>query len=585
MAEYRKWQRKLKEVDWRRLKKRKMTKTLTILALAAVIGVALCGDYGGGNKGDGYSSYGGDKGGFNGGPFEGSKGGSNGKGASFGTKWSQWGEWSSCTRTCGSGSQTRIRTCGFTFRGVNPDYLPNPIGLCQGSATQTRTCNVRPCQVDGMWGEWSPNTTCSRSCGVNGGWSSWSPYSSCSKSCGGGVRTRTRTCTNPRPANGGQFCSGASTQSDRCNTQGCQINGEWTSWSNWSSCIGNCSKGFRTRTRSCTNPKPQNGGKNCQGSSKDKESCRSVSYCVALCGDYGGGNKGDEYGSYGGDKGGFNGGPFEGSKGGNNGKGASSGTKWSQWGEWSSCTRTCGTGSQTRVRTCGFTFRGVNPDYLPNPIGLCQGSATQTRTCNVRPCQVDGMWGEWSPYTTCSRSCGGGVQNRKRRCNNPAPSNGGRSCVGPARDVILCNNKDCPVNGGWSSWSPYSSCSKSCGGGVRTRTRTCTNPRPANGGQFCSGASTQSDRCNTQGCQINGEWTSWSNWSSCIGNCSKGFRTRTRSCTNPKPQNGGKNCQGSSKDKESCRSVSYLNTSVTSKIRLTAKAFGQVFTNPSKAGF
>ena len=49
------------------------------------------------------------------------------------------------------------------------------------------------------------------------------------------------------------------------------------------------------------------------------------------------------------------------------------------------------------------------------------------------------------------------------------------------------------VNGGWSGWS---SCSVTCGGG--TQTRTCTNPRPANGGANCSGASSRA--CNTQAC-------------------------------------------------------------------------------------
>lgn len=42
----------------------------------------------------------------------------------------------------------------------------------------------------------------------------------------------------------------------------------------------------------------------------------------------------------------------------------------------------------------------------------------------------------------------------------------------------------CAVNGGWSNWS---SCSASCEG---TRTRTCTNPPPSNGGAFCTGFGT-----------------------------------------------------------------------------------------------
>ncbi|KAL3972907.1 apoptotic protease-activating factor [Sarotherodon galilaeus] len=42
----------------------------------------------------------------------------------------------------------------------------------------------------------------------------------------------------------------------------------------------------------------------------------------------------------------------------------------------------------------------------------------------------DGNWGAWSEFGQCSRTCGGGVQFRTRSCNNPTPHNGGRKCVG-----------------------------------------------------------------------------------------------------------------------------------------------------------
>ena len=58
------------------------------------------------------------------------------------------------------------------------------------------------------------------------------------------------------------------------------------------------------------------------------------------------------------------------------------------------------------------------------------------------------------------------------------------------------------VNGNYSDWGPYGECSKTCGGGVKTRKRTCTNPPPASGGADCSalGPDTSTMECNIQGC-------------------------------------------------------------------------------------
>ena len=41
------------------------------------------------------------------------------------------------------------------------------------------------------------------------------------------------------------------------------------------------------------------------------------------------------------------------------------------------------------------------------------------------------------------------------------------------------------VNGGYTQWSQWGSCTVTCGSGQHVRTRTCTNPRPQNGGLNC----------------------------------------------------------------------------------------------------
>ena len=58
------------------------------------------------------------------------------------------------------------------------------------------------------------------------------------------------------------------------------------------------------------------------------------------------------------------------------------------------------------------------------------------------------------------------------------------------------------MNGGYTNWT-ISDCSVTCGGGVKTFTRTCTNPPPANGGKNCSelGPAKKTAACNEQGCR------------------------------------------------------------------------------------
>uniref|UniRef100_A0A4W3I345 ADAM metallopeptidase with thrombospondin type 1 motif, 3 n=1 Tax=Callorhinchus milii TaxID=7868 RepID=A0A4W3I345_CALMI len=55
----------------------------------------------------------------------------------------------------------------------------------------------------------------------------------------------------------------------------------------------------------------------------------------------------------------------------------------------------------------------------------------------------DGSWSPWSKFGTCSRTCGTGVRFRSRQCNKPAPANGGQDCPGVNYDYQLCNTDDC----------------------------------------------------------------------------------------------------------------------------------------------
>ncbi|XP_039561522.1 papilin isoform X4 [Passer montanus] len=54
-----------------------------------------------------------------------------------------------------------------------------------------------------------------------------------------------------------------------------------------------------------------------------------------------------------------------------------------------------------------------------------------------------GVWGSWGEWSKCSRSCGGGVSFRQRRCYSQR-TEGPSSCVGPTRSYRSCNVQNCP---------------------------------------------------------------------------------------------------------------------------------------------
>merc|ERR1711988_254110 len=90
---------------------------------------------------------------------------------------------------------------------------------------------------------------------------------------------------------------------------------------------------------------------------------------------------------------------------------------------------------------------------------------------------------------------------------------GRKSCSEPDGET---NGLDCPgkVNGEWSEWSMTKECS--CGDQnekMFTKVRTCTNPPPAHGGKDCEG---EEETCSDSPCCPSG-------WTESRGNCYKYF--------------------------------------------------------------
>ncbi|XP_046546417.1 SCO-spondin-like, partial [Haliotis rubra] len=424
---------------------------------------------------------------------------------------SMWSAWTnpSCGITCGSTNsviRSRTRSCSKP--------VPRNGGLqCLGDVVQTtvKTCNFTACQVNGgltAWTQWT-DPACVITCGQRSDV----------------MRTRTRSCTNPAPSNGGRDCTGSRVEvlQKTCFFSPCVVNGGLTPWTEWSGppCVSTCEPQndvFRTRTRSCTNPAPSNGGLNCTGPFVEVKAS-----CVEPV------------------NGGF--------------------TQWTQWTN-PPCDITCGsTNSVTRSRTRSCT----NP-VATNGGQQCSGDIIETlvKTCVFAACPVNGGLTNWTQWTNppCSITCGSRTdvtRTRTRSCTNPPPSNGGQACTGPFLEVEprTCNFSACVVNGGFTLWTEWTNppCGITCGNRteIRTRTRSCTNPAPSNGGLPCSGPIIDilAKKCDFSPCvvPVNGGFTEWTQWTNppcgiTCGSTNSVVRSRTRSCTNPVASNGGQSCTG-----------------------------------------
>lgn len=112
--------------------------------------------------------------------------------------------------------------------------------------------------------------------------------------------------------------------------------------------------------------------------------------------------------------------------------------------------------------------------------------------------------GEWS-YSTCSISCGGGVRTRTFHVVQPA-ANGGVECVyiDGTTETLTCNTPPCSTDC-IGEWSMYSMCSLSCGGGTKSRIYTVVQAA-ANGGATCPHADGQVEQvgCNAIDCAVIG---------------------------------------------------------------------------------
>ncbi|XP_035213875.1 protein madd-4-like isoform X1 [Stegodyphus dumicola] len=131
-----------------------------------------------------------------------------------------------------------------------------------------------------------------------------------------------------------------------------------------------------------------------------------------------------------------------------------------------------------------------------------------TQTCNDHPCPPRWNISEFSP---CSKPCGAGYMTRRVHCvhevlrgaANTLIVNNSNCPQPPPRDKVFCNVFNCPSR--WKA-DPWTKCSKSCGGGEKTRKIRCM--KEMNFGQLvelapsaCSKRRPRTSKpCNTKPC-------------------------------------------------------------------------------------
>lgn len=143
--------------------------------------------------------------------------------------------------------------------------------------------------------------------------------------------------------------------------------------------------------------------------------------------------------------------------------------------------------------------------------------------------------------------------------SNPYQSLGQRDSMSPTDIQQINNLYSCSVtNGAWSSWSTYGPCSEDC---FKERSRfcmdtydktSCSNPTSTLYLQY--GVDLQRVRCDATECAnvIDGNWGQWSEWGTCSALCGKGSYSRSRTCSDPAPKYGGRECLGSSTETQEC---------------------------------
>jgi len=156
---------------------------------------------------------------------------------------------------------------------------------------------------------------------------------------------------------------------------------------------------------------------------------------------------------------------------------------------------------------CNATCAGGKREFTREVIQAAKfggekcGAMVKYEACNVQPCPIDCVLGEWQGWSECSAvgGCGGGVMTRNRQKMQDA-EHGGAMCE-VTNESEMCAMQSCDEDCELSSWSDWSGCSKACDTGFQRRKKKILKPKKGNGWCPKWRKRHQFKRCNTQPCR------------------------------------------------------------------------------------
>ena len=413
-------------------------------------------------------------------------------------RWTKWRNWSDCSHTCGGGSQSRTRNCFQNRRRVSK-YK------CSGEPKEIKACNLHSCP---SWSTW-------------GNWRQWS------QSCGKRKRVKYRECYYQNQKTRRSMCDGKRYKIEENNIQ-CP---EWDSWSDWTPCSKSCGSGLKFRKRNCYQNGAAVDSAACSGDDTLRKYCnfhdcpswKNWSPWTGWSQSCGNMTRTQTRPCL------YNNNYVEDKKcSGPSIKHAQRFIKcpsWDNWESWNPCSVSCGTGRKSRSRKCLF-------QNFIRSASLCEeGSDKESENCSEESCPT---WSEFTSWSSWSAGWGVVKRSKSRFCRNDIRDFDPNECVG--ENVYSETKTIIPPK--WSNWMAWSKCSKVCGPQSIERKRFCffngTEMTPMK--STCGGSAHETKQCETKPCKSNASWGSWYSWTQCSTTCGRGSKYKYRDCLLDKEQ-------------------------------------------------